>query len=102
VVLCAGWNDTPSLEDSLLSGALALKMNQQYQTKIADDTALMCANLYTQAENNLTNYLKKSGHYTRLQQHGSDDDLVFCTTKNIAPAVPILINNEFIPIPTPQ
>ena len=95
IIVCAGWKDSPSLEDTLFAGALVQKMAEK-NYEIADDASLMAANIYEQAKGNITEYLKNSSHYKRLQQHGTDADLVYCTSYNTAPVVPIYTQNKLI------
>ena len=88
--LCASWRGRFNLEDTLLAGALAqrLQASQKYATNC--DSAIAAEHLYVLAQNDLFGFLAHSSHRTRLQHLNLDEEVKFCLTPNQAPVVPVL------------
>jgi 2-phosphosulfolactate phosphatase len=89
VILCSGWKNTFSLEDTLCAGALVetLELTGKFaHTCDASETALT---LWQSKKNELQEVVKKANHYQRLVNLGQMDDLRHCFLLNTSEAVPV-------------
>jgi 2-phosphosulfolactate phosphatase len=89
VLLCAGWKDKYSLEDSLFAGALAHEMSDCFA--IDDDACLAAIDLFQNHANQTENLIRKSSHAKRFQLlHVQTDDVAFCLQRDYTNKVPKL------------
>ncbi len=96
VLLCSGWNNNFSLEDTLFAGALCTKLIIGKKFRLCDDAAMAAMNLWNQAKNNLLCYIKKGTHYKRLIDLGFVDDIKYCHTFDTTDKVPFLQKNAIV------
>ncbi|MBF6597389.1 MAG: 2-phosphosulfolactate phosphatase [Fermentimonas sp.] len=89
VILCAGWNNRISIEDTLFGGALAEKLLEKADIKFDSDSIRMTYELWLRVKNNLHEYLKLSDHYQRLINNSAVGDIDFCITPNSISIVPV-------------
>ena len=82
VILCAGWNNRISIEDTLFGGALAEKLSKKANIKFDSDSIKMTYELWLRVKDNLDEYLKLSDHYQRLVNNSAVGDVDFCITQN--------------------
>lgn len=87
LLFCAGWKDRFSLEDTLCAGAIAASLEEF--TKTHADSTFVAKHLYNSFKGDLISALQQSNHYKRLQNHGVNNDLEYCVTKNIFTSIPI-------------
>jgi 2-phosphosulfolactate phosphatase len=95
VILCAGWRETFSLEDSIFAGALTESLIRLQDKYILHDSASAAQEFWLPARNDLGAYLKKSSHYQRLVNLGSQDDLDYAAVLNSTPVIPLLEDSYF-------
>lgn len=94
LILCAGWKDNFSFEDSLFAGAVVagmLEANVQ-----ACDAGLAMSLLYGQNQHDLFGLIKQSSHYHRLAKMGIVEDIRYCMQENIIHLVPQLVGKELV------
>lgn len=91
---CAAWKDRFNLEDTLFAGAVVNRVAEHFS--INCDSARAARTLQQQANGAYLEYLKDSSHYHRLAGFGLEEDLVYCTTPDRHPVVPILCGSELI------
>lgn len=97
MILCAGWKNRINLEDTIFSGALLhLLLNRGYNMDIDSDAGITALSLYQQSANNISQFLKQSSHHQRLSRLQLDDDVAYCLTRDTAPVVPILKQEQII------
>lgn len=100
IILCAGWKDRFSLEDTLFAGAATEKIitlgNGQFHTMC--DSAIASADLWQSAKNDPLTYIEKAAHRHRLKRLGLDDILEYSLTIDSHQVVPILKDNRLIDI----
>lgn len=96
VLLCSGWNNNFSLEDTLFAGALCSKLIDEKKFRLCDDAAMAALDLWNQAKNNLLCYIKKGTHYKRLIDLGFVDDIKYCHTFDTTDKVPFLQKNTIV------
>ncbi|TVR40779.1 MAG: 2-phosphosulfolactate phosphatase [Bacteroidia bacterium] len=92
IILCAGWKDRFSMEDSLFAGAAVEHIIREgagdYHTVC--DSAIACAELWNNARHDLPAFIEKAAHRHRLRRLGLDDIIPYSLQNNITKVVPIL------------
>ncbi|MCX7697098.1 MAG: 2-phosphosulfolactate phosphatase [Bacteroidales bacterium] len=88
VILCAGWKNKFSLEDSILAGAMVEKL-QEFGLKIECDSAHAAWDLWKVAKNDVLKYIQKAMHRSRLQKLNLDYVLEYCFTPDKSNKIPI-------------
>lgn len=94
VLLCAGWKNHFSLEDTLFAGAVVKKLNGE--KLCLDDSAMAAEDLYKVAKRDLAAYLLKSSHAKRLKKLNIDKDIAFCLQIDIISIIPVLAGNKIM------
>lgn len=96
IVLCSGWKNTVSLEDTLCAGALVelLELSGLY-THICDSSTAALA-LWKSSKNELEEVVKKANHYQRLVKLKQLNDLKHCFRLNSSKVVPVWNGKEFL------
>lgn len=89
VILCSGWKNGVSLEDTLMAGALILKLDSEYQTM--NDAAEMARTLYESVGyENLQSYCQRGTHIQRLLKMGYANDVEYVFHADTSQSVPRL------------
>lgn len=91
---CAAWKDRFNLEDTLFAGAVVNRIARHFS--INCDSARAARTLAQNADGMYLDYLKDSSHYHRLASYGLEKDLIYCTTLDLHPVVPILRGKELV------
>ena len=95
LLACSAWKDRFNLEDTLFAGAIAYKLQGQYDTNC--DSTRAAEYLYeASGKKDLISFLKNSTHYKRLAAYGLEHDMEYCATPNQHPVVPILRGKELV------
>jgi 2-phosphosulfolactate phosphatase len=94
LLACASWKDRFNLEDALFAGAVADKVSEHFM--INCDSTHACISLHSNSKGHYFDYLKRGAHYKRLSGYGLESDMIYCTTPNIHPIVPILRGKELV------
>ncbi len=86
---CAAWKDRVNLEDTLFAGAVISKIKDHFD--INCDSSHIAESLYSQAEPDLFEFLKKNqaSHYHRLMGFGLEKDIRYCLTIDNANVLPV-------------
>ena len=92
IILCAGWKNKFSLEDTLLAGAITDQILEQSDYITDCDSALAAQDLWTIARHDLLGYVEKVAQKSRLQKNGLDDVIEFCLTPDLTNIVPVFKN----------
>jgi len=98
IILCAGWKETFSLEDSVFAGALIESLIQQPDRFHLFDSSFATLELWKSAIGDLASYLKNGSHYQRLVQLGAQVDLDYSLRINSTRVIPVFENNYLINI----
>ncbi|WP_425807102.1 2-phosphosulfolactate phosphatase [Desulfitobacterium sp. Sab5] len=93
VVFCAGTEDRFDLPDTLCAGMLIDALGPDIGLNDLGEAARM---LYQISKNNLLDIIKQSDHGKLLFKLGFEKDVFYCSTSNILPIVPVLVNGEVI------
>jgi len=96
LILCAGWKDRFSLEDSIFAGALTEKLLESKKYTTICDSSLAACDLWSLARNDLVGYIQKSAQRKRLRNLGLDDIIEYCHTLNQTDIIPVLSGNSLI------
>jgi 2-phosphosulfolactate phosphatase len=89
LILCSGWKNLPSIEDTLCAGALATLLSESGNFTISCDATLSAMDLWNLAENNLAAFIEKSSHRKRLRDLGVDDVIPYSLQISISDSVPV-------------
>lgn len=92
VLLCAGWKDNFSMEDTLFGGAVVAEIGEVFAEKC--DAALAAAVLYKQAKDDLFGFIQQSSHYKRLAHMGIEDDIKLSMQIDLVQVLPQLVGEE--------
>lgn len=95
VVLCSGWKNTFSLEDTLCAGALVESL--VFSGKFAQicDASVTSLMLWRSSKNKLIHVVQKANHYQRLSRMGLLEDLQHCFRLNSSKVVPVWDEHAF-------
>lgn len=77
LVVCAGWKGKFCLEDTVFAGALAERLQAEFDVSSSDAT-LAALHLWQQAKIDLPAYLLQSAHVRRLNSLEASQDFDFC------------------------
>jgi len=88
VILCSGWKNTVSLEDTLCAGALVDQLEQSGKFSPVDDASYSSLVLWRSSKDNLIEVVKQANHYKRLFKLGLYEDLEYCFQLNTSKAIP--------------
>ena len=89
VILCSGWKNTFSLEDTLCTGAFVEMLQLSGVFENVCDASCSALKLWQSAKNDLFVVVKQANHYKRLLAKGLHEDLDHCFRLNISNAVPV-------------
>jgi len=95
VILCSGWKNTFSLEDTLCAGALVESLEKSRKFIRICDASETAFTLWQASKNNLQEVVKKASHYQRLVKLGQVIDLMHCFQLNTSKAVPVWDGYKF-------
>ncbi|MGC6470915.1 MAG: 2-phosphosulfolactate phosphatase [Flavobacteriales bacterium] len=98
IILCAGWRNDFCLEDTIFAGALAKKLittNNFYSNYDSTETSII---LYDKAKSDMFKFLEHSQHRNRLAHLNIESDVEYCLNQDITNIIPILKNDEIVPL----
>lgn len=98
LLLCAGWKNKFSLEDTICAGAMVEKLLVHSAFHTDCDAAKAALDLWLQAKNDLVAYIDKVAQRSRLRDKGLDDVITYCHTPDSCEAIPVLKNGYLIDI----
>jgi 2-phosphosulfolactate phosphatase len=75
LVLCSGWKQTISLEDTLCAGVIVEKLLGSGKYDLEGDAALAALTLWNGASDELRKVASKGSHYQRLKLLGLENDI---------------------------
>ena len=93
VILCSGWVNDVSIEDTLFAGALCDRLIASGKYESTHDAVHMAIELWHNCKKNPYNYcLEHASHVQRLKGFGAERDIEFSFRMNTCPVLPILNN----------
>ncbi len=93
VVFCAGTEERFDLPDTLCAGMLIDGLGSNVALNDLGEAARM---LYHSSENYLVNRIRESAHGKKLISLGFERDVVYCSTPNILPIIPVFEEGEIV------
>ena len=95
VILCSGWKNEISLEDTLFAGALCKKLMADGQYQSQHDAVAMSITMWDACKDDPLGYcLRNASHVQRLLGFGAEDDVRFAFRMNTCPVVPVYKNGR--------
>ncbi|WP_257658668.1 2-phosphosulfolactate phosphatase [Parapedobacter lycopersici] len=98
LLVCAGWKNHVSLEDSLFAGAVVARLKTS--SSLLDDSAHMTAALFAEAREDIAGYLNNSAHALRMRHLDLAKDIAFCLQQDLVSTIPVLHNGRLVGLPT--
>jgi len=92
-ILCAGRNNSFSLEDSICAGKLITEIIKLEEDLEQTDTAKACVILSKSFGRNLLKMLMETEHGKLLIENGFEDDIKFCSKVNKITSIPSFNGN---------
>lgn len=93
VILCSGWKNDFSIEDTLFAGLLCHRLTTSGIYVSSQDAVAMALNLWDTCQGDPYHYcLLHASHVQRLIGFGAEDDIRFAFRMNTCPVVPQLTN----------
>ncbi len=89
VILCSGWKNLPSIEDTLCAGALVELLTQKNDFTVNCDSAKMALEYWALTKNNLRATIENTSHYKRLIRLGVDPLLSIALQIGSSDSVPV-------------
>jgi len=89
VILCSGWKNTFSLEDTLCAGALVEELEISGKYAHCCDASFVSLKLWQKSKSELLKVVQEANHYQRLFRMGLTEDLKHCFVLNSSSAVPV-------------
>ncbi|MBK8580336.1 MAG: 2-phosphosulfolactate phosphatase [Flavobacteriales bacterium] len=96
LLLCSGWKDKFSLEDSVFAGAVMERLLESGKFGVEEDSSIASKYLYMAARDNFMSILKAAPRRKRLQQLHLLEDVKYCLTPDQSKAIPILRNGRLV------
>lgn len=91
-LLCAGWRDNVTLEDSIFAGALARRLRHHFRR--FQDTALVAETLFQAANIRKKYFFRHSSHFHRLVHLNLQEEVKYAMRRDTHNVLPIMIGNE--------
>lgn len=93
VILCSGWKNDFSIEDTLFAGLLCQRLTSSGKYTSGHDAVAMAMTLWDACHGDPYGYcLAHASHVQRLIGFGAADDIAFAFRQNTCPVVPQLKN----------
>jgi 2-phosphosulfolactate phosphatase len=93
VVFCAGTEERFDLPDTLCAGMLIDGLGKNVTLNDLGEAALM---LYRSSENSIVDKIRDSVHGKKLISLGFERDVIYCSTPNILPIIPVFEEGEIV------
>lgn len=98
LLLCSGWRDKFSLEDSVFAGAVMDRLLESGKFGVEEDSSIASKYLFMAARDNFMSILKAAPRRKRLQQLHLLDDVKYCLTPDQSRMIPVLRGDRLVPL----
>lgn len=102
VIVCAGWRNRISLEDTLCAGLLLELIWQGNRSESMTDSAYIAWTLYQADRQDLLRPVSRCNHAKRLQKLGYADDIPICVVVDSIPLVPVYRDSQLVRLDEPD
>lgn len=96
LILCAGWKNRFSLEDTLFAGALSQMVLEDDQFFTICDATLGAIDLYEAAHEDMMGYIEKVAQRHRLRKNNLDDVIGYCHESDLTDLIPVLKGDQLV------
>lgn len=96
VIICAGWRNRVSLEDTLCAGLLLYELWGGFEPDTASDTAHIAFTQYATDRDNLDQALHRSNHARWLTNEGHGDDVEYSFQLDAVPVLPYFDESRLV------
>ena len=96
LILCSGWKNSFSLEDSIFAGAMSDLLINAFGFLPVSDEAPASITLWNQASKSLMKTVSQSAHYLRLLGIEDREGLRYCFFPEKFPVVPVLTGGQLV------
>lgn len=97
LLVCAGWKNHASMEDTLFAGAMISRL-KAVDSEL-DDSAHLAEIVYLEAKNNLNTYIANSSHAKRMQRLHISTDITFCLQEDHVSVIPVMHGDRLVCLP---
>lgn len=91
-LICAGWRDHVTLEDSIFAGAMVRKLRNHFRP--FQDTAIVAETLFQSANIRKRYFFRHSSHYNRLIHLNLQEEVKYAMRRDTHPVIPMMIGDE--------
>jgi len=95
-IICAGWRNRVSLEDTLCAGLLIYRLWDGKEPGLVSDTAHIAFTQYRNDKNTLERSIRRCNHAQMLKMKGFEADVEYCIKIDSLPALPHFVDNQII------
>jgi 2-phosphosulfolactate phosphatase len=89
IILCSGWKNTLSLEDTICAGAIIESLELCGEYAWVGDASWASLNLWQKSKDSLQEVVQTASHYKRLLAIRLHEDLEHCFRLNTSSAIPV-------------
>ncbi len=100
LLLCAGWKDKFSLEDSVFAGAVMDRLLESGKFGLEEDSSIASQYLYRAAHDNYMSILKAAPKRKRVEKLRMHEDVKYCLTPDLATVIPMLKDGVLVRMDT--
>lgn len=97
LLLCAGWKNRFSLEDTVCAGMLLANLESSHH-EVQNDEAYTARELYRHHHQDLHHFLAQGAHAKRLTGLKHQKDFDFCMQRDLYEVVPVLEGQQIVPL----
>jgi 2-phosphosulfolactate phosphatase len=90
ILLCSGWKNRFSMEDSLFAGAVSERLSTASSLFNLGDASLAAKYIFESAQHNPYRLLHGSSHKERLAALGLKEDIKYCLSLDKTDVIPVL------------
>lgn len=100
IILCAGWRNRVSLEDTLCAGLLLDLLLDGSEPDVLSDTARIAYSQYRYDCDDLDTALRRAHHARWLSSRGHADDVDYCFRIDALPVLPVYEDSRLVLLKT--
>jgi len=96
LILCSGWKNSFSLEDTVCAGSLATRMTEHGLFSPEGDATVAAMQLWDIARSDIREFCSQGDHFKRLLKLGLLEDLEHCFQPDTSSFIPVWDGEKFI------
>ncbi len=89
ILVCAGWKNRFSLEDTLCAGNIIYELTDGKLPENTSDGSVAAFSLYANYRNRVEELIRSSNHAMRLKHLNGEEDLAYCSQVSILDVLPV-------------